>query len=355
MKGIRNGLIFLFTICFTIVAPSIIHAQIGGSQGLLSTSVGVSGLGNVSVNLLSEKTTLSDTGESVSTQGGLLEIGISDSALLGNVNVGVLSGKEETQTDGQVSSGSLATIEMNNLLGDTHIGIVEVNETVNGNTTKKDGSLVNVELNDSPLVDTTIKIGGSESITTKPTITNPSDNSDPTDITFPEKKPEGNEPKLDGPGTGLPVNGENAIITKSNVNSGDGILNVTLGTDADDTDTISFPFFKNLLSNRSENDSSELITIINNLNENANHSLSLALSAPFVSSPTPSNSGSGSGSGSGGAFNLGGGSGVAAYLNLGCLNEVTMTNQLHCKLREITNQWTTGPPAEPPKNSFFLS
>lgn len=124
---------------------------LGTSGGLLGIDLGLPTIGNVNLDLLSGATAKSATGETLLTQGGLLGLGITDSALLGDVNLGVLTGNLQDENN---LSGGLATIDIDNLLGQTHIGLIEGNKSTIGDITTIQGGLLLTDLNSTLLGDT---------------------------------------------------------------------------------------------------------------------------------------------------------------------------------------------------------
>ncbi len=125
----------------------------GGS--LLNVGLNLPAVGDVNLDLLSNGVQ-SDSGVGLSSTSGLLDLGINDSMLLGNLNLDVLSQKQDNQ--GNESQG-LATIDLDNMLGNTHVGVIEENTTVSGEDTTSLSGLVVVDTKDSVAGDAHIGVG----------------------------------------------------------------------------------------------------------------------------------------------------------------------------------------------------
>ncbi|MEW8985846.1 MAG: hypothetical protein AB2401_02355 [Bacillus sp. (in: firmicutes)] len=126
-----------------------INASEPGSN-LLNLNLGLGSLGNVGLDLLSGPSVQAGNGES-SGQAGLLGLAVTDSALLGNLNVGLLSNTKNLTEDGFASSASLVNLGINNSLLTTNVGVLESSKTVSGDTTTYAGSIVSAGVS-APLI-----------------------------------------------------------------------------------------------------------------------------------------------------------------------------------------------------------
>ncbi|WP_147532762.1 hypothetical protein [Bacillus marasmi] len=126
-----------------------IDASEPGSN-LLNLNLGLGSLGNVGLDLFSGPSVQAGNGES-SVQAGLLGLAVTDSALLGNLNVGLLSNTKNLTEDGFASSASLVNLGINNSLLTTNVGVLESSKTVSGDTTTYAGSIVSAGVS-APLI-----------------------------------------------------------------------------------------------------------------------------------------------------------------------------------------------------------
>lgn len=125
----------------------------GGS--LLDVGLNLPVVGNVNLDLLSNANQAASD-EGLSSNDGILGLGINDSLLLGDLNLVVLPQSQDTQ--GNESEG-LATIDFDNMLGNTHVGVMEENTNLSGENTSVSGSLVAVDSKDSPIGDVHVGVG----------------------------------------------------------------------------------------------------------------------------------------------------------------------------------------------------
>lgn len=116
---------------------------------LLSANLGLGTVGNVGLDLL-QLPTVTETGE-LNGNSGLLGLNVSDSALLGEINVGLLSGSKSLTENGYTSSVGLANLGINNQLLNTNLGVLESSKNVSGDTTTYSGNIVSAGVT-APLI-----------------------------------------------------------------------------------------------------------------------------------------------------------------------------------------------------------
>jgi len=101
--------------------------------------------GDLRVGLVSSVTTQLEN--SVLTQTDLLSLGIQDSALLGNLDVGVVSGTSEVNEEGSIETLALAKVKVDSdLLGKADVGVLQTKTETNGDTTKTQSGIVLVDV-----------------------------------------------------------------------------------------------------------------------------------------------------------------------------------------------------------------
>ncbi|WP_146553630.1 hypothetical protein [Rummeliibacillus sp. SL167] len=127
----------------------------GLASNLLSIGLNLPVIGNISLNLLSTSTIVSKTGHTYVVPTGLLGIGITNSLLLGNLNLGILAGSIQDNNNFQ---GGIVTLDTDNLLGKTHLGIIENHKsTTNDEQSFRTGLLLG-DLKDTLLGDAHIGV-----------------------------------------------------------------------------------------------------------------------------------------------------------------------------------------------------
>lgn len=140
-----------------------IQSSKGLASNLLSIGLNLPVLGNVSLNLLSTSTIVSKTGHTYVVPTGLLGIGITNSILLGNLNLGVLAGNIQDENNFQ---GGIVTLDTDNLLGKTHLGIVENNKSTTNDEQNFQTGLLLGDLKDTLLGDAHIGVAELNTLTT---------------------------------------------------------------------------------------------------------------------------------------------------------------------------------------------
>lgn len=128
------------------------------NSGLLNVNLGLGEVGNVELDLLSLPT-LTESGE-LSGDSGLLVLNVTESALLGELTIGVLSDSKNSTEDGYTSSSSLANLGLNNSLLNTNLGILETSKNVSGDTTTYSSSLVSAGVSAPLIGELNTTIGG---------------------------------------------------------------------------------------------------------------------------------------------------------------------------------------------------
>lgn len=127
----------------------------GLASNLLSIGLNLPVIGNISLNLLSTSTIVSKTGHTYVVPTGLLGIGITNSLLLGNLNLGVLAGNIQDNNNFQ---GGIVTLDTDNLLGKTHLGIIENNKSTTNDEQSFQTGLLLGDLKDTLLGDAHIGV-----------------------------------------------------------------------------------------------------------------------------------------------------------------------------------------------------
>ncbi|NMD69174.1 hypothetical protein HHO41_02655 [Bacillus sp. DNRA2] len=143
--------------------PNLLSIDASGNSltsnsDLLNVNLGLGEVGNVGLDLLSFPT-LTESGE-LSGNSGLLGLNVTESALLGDLNVGLLSGSKNLTEDGYTSSLSLANLGINNPLLNTNVGVLEQSKNVSGDTTTFSSSIVSAGVSAPLIGELNTTIGG---------------------------------------------------------------------------------------------------------------------------------------------------------------------------------------------------
>ncbi|WP_071396405.1 hypothetical protein [Bacillus tuaregi] len=293
-------------------------------KSLLGVELNLPIVGKVNLGLLT-----SEKGDSNSKQtansSGLLELEVSDSKVLGDVKVGVLT--SETQADKNLSGG-LVSIDATSSLVDLHIGI--------GNSGKVEKTPDEAPA-DEPVLesDTSQPVDSdlpSEQSSMPAQIENQAEQKDMTESVKPSLSTTENhddiDPLLDTVNRELPIDLDETFAKADFLEGNDAVE--------------SFPSIAQV--QYSAEDLEQMEIIIHKLKDIDRQQVS----------PTGSMNTAGSSSGSAGASNVNSSLGIAAFLGSEYLSEVALCSQVSNRLVELSDQWSKSPPTDPPKVSFFL-
>lgn len=128
-----------------------------GSE-VLNVNLGLGTIGKVGVELVSLPT-ITETGE-LTGQSGLLGLNVTDSVLLGNVELGLLSNSKNLTEDGFVSDSSLVDLGISNSLLNTNVDVLESSKIVTGDTNTFSSSLVSAGVSAPLIGELNTTIGG---------------------------------------------------------------------------------------------------------------------------------------------------------------------------------------------------
>lgn len=128
-----------------------VRTTMGGLLGIKVTNSKL--LGNVNLDVASGQTSRAETGEVVSSKGGVLGVGLNDTKGQAGLNVGVLGGGKEVTEDKVVTHGGLATIDAKSRLGNAHVGLIEGKTMQSGDTKVSRGGLLLADVEDSIIGD----------------------------------------------------------------------------------------------------------------------------------------------------------------------------------------------------------
>lgn len=128
-----------------------IRTTMGGLLGVKVTNSKL--LGNVNLDVASGQTSKSESGGIVSSKGGVLGVGINDLKNRAGLNLGLLGGGKKVTEDQKVVHGGLATIDARSRLGNAHIGLIEGQTTQSGDTKISSGGLLLADVEDSLIGD----------------------------------------------------------------------------------------------------------------------------------------------------------------------------------------------------------
>lgn len=317
-------------------------------SGLLSVGLGLPVVGEVKIDLLAGGKAESGTEKTTSSQNRLLGVEINNSELLGDVNLEVL--KTDQQGESKASSGLVSLDVDSALLGQAHVGVLEGNSS--GSSDK--ANLLVVESKDSMLGNKRVGVGeytnngGQQRVELANFGNDPISNviSD-TDNHFVEQvKP----PLPSGQSS-------NAVIEKNSVDplvvangsqeSKEGSLRENVLTVANLTDAGN----STVLNQQKENELDKYKEIINHVNESEANTIKLVTSAGSVA---PSSVSTGGSTGNAGTANSSGVAGLAGYLAVDYHKEIETCSQIINGSDELSDQWQTSPPGDPPKAAFFL-
>lgn len=131
--------------------PSLLGLSLNDSSnwGVLNLGLSLPLIGDASIDLISGGSQKSASGEVISSNNQLLGIGLNNSMILGDLNVGVLpSNVESSETQNSVSGG-LAAINLNNKIGNAHLGVIEGSKQWSQDSSNFHGGLLITDLQDS--------------------------------------------------------------------------------------------------------------------------------------------------------------------------------------------------------------
>ncbi|CEE03034.1 putative secreted protein [Caldibacillus thermoamylovorans] len=140
------------------IIPNLLNINVGSKWGLLGLGLGLPAVGNLNLDVLSFNKNKTESG-STKTSGGLLGLGLTESKLLGDVNIGLASGQKEEKDDQKDVSGSLASIDLNNKIGQTHVGVVEFRQSERPTYIETNVGLLNADLKSNHLGEAHLGVG----------------------------------------------------------------------------------------------------------------------------------------------------------------------------------------------------
>lgn len=138
--------------------PNLLNINVGSKWALLGLGLGLPAVGNLNLDVLSFNKNKTESG-STKTSGGLLGLGLTESKLLGDVNIGLASGQKEEKDDQKDVSGSLASIDLNNKIGQTHVGVVEFRQSKRPTYIETNVGLLNADLKSNHLGEAHLGVG----------------------------------------------------------------------------------------------------------------------------------------------------------------------------------------------------
>lgn len=316
-------------------------------SGLLSVGLGLPVVGEVKIDLLAGGKAESGTEKTTSSQNRLLGVEINNSELLGDVNLEVL--KSDKQGESKASSGLVSLDVDNALLGQAHVGVLEGNRS--GSTDK--ANLLVVESKDSMLGNKRVGVGEYTNNSGQQRVELANFGKDPisnvisdTDNHFVEQV----KPALPSDQSSDVVI-ENSVVPLATANGNqeskedslrENVLNIANLTDAGNS---------TVLNQQKENELEKYKEIINHVNESEANTIKLVTSAGSVA---PSSVSTGGSTGNAGTANSSGVAGLAGYLAVDYNKEIETCSQIIHGSDELSDQWQTSPPGDPPKAAFFL-
>lgn len=140
------------------IIPNLLNINVGSKWALLGLGLGLPAVGNLNLDVLSFNKNKTESG-STKTSGGLLGLGLTESKLLGDVNIGLASGQKEEKDDQKDVSGSLASIDLNNKIGQTHVGVVEFRQSKRPTYIETNVGLLNADLKSNHLGEAHLGVG----------------------------------------------------------------------------------------------------------------------------------------------------------------------------------------------------
>lgn len=140
------------------IIPNLLNINVGSKWALLGLGLGLPAVGNLNLDVLSFNKNKTESG-STKTSGGLLGLGLTESKLLGDVNIGLASGQKEEKDDQKDVSGSLASIDLNNKIGQTHVGVVEFRQSERPTYIETNVGLLNADLKSNHLGEAHLGVG----------------------------------------------------------------------------------------------------------------------------------------------------------------------------------------------------
>lgn len=140
------------------IIPNLLNMNVGSKWGLLGLGLGLPAVGNLNLDVLFFNKNKTESG-STKTSGGLLGLGLTESKLLGDVNIGLASGQKEEKDDQKDVSGSLASIDLNNKIGQTHVGVVEFRQSKRPTYIETNVGLLNADLKSNHLGEAHLGVG----------------------------------------------------------------------------------------------------------------------------------------------------------------------------------------------------
>lgn len=140
------------------IIPNLLNINVGSKWALLGLGLGLPAVGNLNLDVLSFNKNKTESG-STKTSGGLLGLGLTESKLLGDVNIGLASGQKEEKDDQKDVSGSLASIDLNKKIGQTHVGVVEFRQSKRPTYIETNVGLLNADLKSNHLGEAHLGVG----------------------------------------------------------------------------------------------------------------------------------------------------------------------------------------------------
>jgi len=140
------------------IIPNLLNINVGSKWALLGLGLGLPAVGNLNLDVLSFNKNKTESG-STKASGGLLGLGLTESKLLGDVNIGLASGQKEEKDDQKDVSGSLASIDLNNKIGQTHVGVVEFRQSKRPTYIETNVGLLNADLKSNHLGEAHLGVG----------------------------------------------------------------------------------------------------------------------------------------------------------------------------------------------------
>lgn len=307
--------------------------------GLLKLGVELPIVGDVQVDLLSEKQ--SKSGTTQSSQGKLVGLEVKNSELLGDVKVEVLNNNKKDENGTSSSTSSLVAVDVDNaLLGKTHVGVIEGNKKGSSSEANSSASLL--------VLDTNSKLLGNNRVG----VVEYTNNNGQQSI---------NPVKVSDRNVIEPNTGELTIISKNPVERNDMFINqleAKSGSAVGDLivdKEVSIPSLPTKLalalntdypvSKNPEEIAKEVYEKLVEIND---------ISDVVMTSSSIITSNSGSSTASSGAIANSGGTGLAGYLAVDDYHEVETSYAFTDVSKKLATQWDKIPPRDPPKEAFFL-
>lgn len=312
-------------------------------SGLVNIGVELPIVGDVQVDLLSEKQTKSETEHT--SQGNLVGLEVKNSDLLGDVKLEVIKSNKKNGEESSYSTSSLVSVDVDNaLLGKTHIGVLEGNKSGSAGQENSSASLLVLDTKNSAL------LGDNRVGVVEYTNNNGQQKVDPVKI--------GNSDLIGSITDDLSVISKHPVERNDMFNNNleakngvaiDQIIAGKEGSKTSLTDGIA-ELIGTQTPNRPVSSYQKEIAkeVYEKLIETRDISDAVITSSSIITSnsgTSPANSGLGTASG---------GTGLAAYLSDDSFNDLELSYVFTDETIKLSSQWEKIPPRDPPKEAFFL-